>query len=154
MPQRKELIVSAIENGTVIDHLPADSVFTVVRILKLEDLHEQITIGYNLNSKKYGKKGIIKVANKYFEHNQLNKIALVAPTATIITIKDFEIIDKKHVEIPEHIGSIMKCINPKCITNNQEVSQKFKVIDIPGEETVFQCEYCDKFTTKQNIEFI
>lgn len=154
MPLRKELIVSAIENGTVIDHIPVESLFTVVKILAIEDLHEQVTIGYNFSSKKFGQKGIIKVANRYFEDNELNKIALVAPRATIITIKDFDIIEKKHVELPEEIGNIVKCINPKCITNNQEVDQKFTLIDIPGEEIKVQCYYCDKYTTRQNMEFI
>lgn len=153
MPQRKELIVSAIENGTVLDHLPADSVFTVVRILKLEELHEQITIGFNLNSKKYGKKGIIKVANKFFEPNQINKIALVAPTATIITIKNFEIIEKKNVEIPDEVIGLVKCINPKCITNNEKITTKF-IVQNDLEEVKFSCYYCEKTMRKEDLEFL
>lgn len=153
MPQRKELIVSAIENGTVLDHLPADSVFTVVRILKLEELHEQITIGFNLNSKKYGKKGIIKVANKFFEPNQINKIALVAPTATIITIKNFEIIEKKNVELPDEVIGLVKCINPKCITNNEKITTKF-IVQNDLEEVKFSCYYCEKTMRKEDLEFL
>lgn len=153
MPQRKELIVSAIENGTVLDHLPADSVFTVVRILKLEELHEQITIGFNLNSKKYGKKGIIKVVNKFFEPNQINKIALVAPTATIITIKNFEIIEKKNVEIPDEVIGLVKCINPKCITNNEKITTKF-IVQNDLEEVKFSCYYCEKTMRKEDLEFL
>ena len=64
--QRKELKVSAIENGTVIDHIPANSLFKVIKILDLENLEEQVLFGTNLESKKYGRKGIVKVSNKFF----------------------------------------------------------------------------------------
>ena len=154
MEQRTELTVSAIENGTVIDHIPVDSLFTVVKFLDVEKLSNQVTIGYNFSSKKYGKKGIIKLANKFFKDDELNKIALVAPTATIITIKDFKIIEKKQVELPKNIGNIVKCINPKCITNNQDVDCQFSIINNPGEELKLQCHYCEKYTSEENIEFI
>ena len=153
MEQRTELTVSAIENGTVIDHIPVDSLFTVVKFLDVEKLSNQVTIGYNFASKKYVKKGIIKLANKFFENDELNKIALVAPTATIITIKNFKIIEKKQVEMPKTIGNIIKCINPKCITNIQEVECKFNVINNEGEDLKLQCHYCEKYTTKENFEF-
>ncbi|MDD4141882.1 MAG: aspartate carbamoyltransferase regulatory subunit [Bacteroidales bacterium] len=150
---KQHIVVSAIENGTVIDHIAADSLFTVVKILNIEDFTEQVTIGYNFSSKKYGKKGIIKVANRYFKDEELNKIALVSPNATIITIKDFQVIEKKRVSLPETIGNIVKCINPKCITNNQEVDCKFTLIQTEGEEPKLQCHYCEKYTTKENMTF-
>ncbi|MDD4529322.1 MAG: aspartate carbamoyltransferase regulatory subunit, partial [Bacteroidales bacterium] len=74
---KKELIVSAIENGTVIDHIPVNTVLMVLNILGLNDYEDEVLIGINLDSKKYSKKGIIKVRNKYFEQHDLNKIALV-----------------------------------------------------------------------------
>jgi aspartate carbamoyltransferase regulatory subunit len=153
MEQRKQLIVSAIENGTVIDHIPVDSLFTAVKILDIENLTEQVTIGFNFGSKKFGKKGIIKVANKFFEDKELDKIALVAPSATIITIKDFQIIEKRTVGVPKTIGNIAKCINPKCITNIQEVACKFTVIDNEDEPLKLKCHYCEKYTTLDHIEF-
>ena len=84
---RKELKVSAIENGTVIDHIPSQSVFQVIRILNLTNYHNQLLTGTNLDSNKMGKKGIIKVSNKFFESDEINKIALVAPSATLIIIR-------------------------------------------------------------------
>ena len=84
---RKELIVSALENGTVIDHIPSASLFQVIKILSLEKYNDQVLFATNLNSQKYGKKGVIKIKNKFFKIDEINKIALVAPTATLIVIK-------------------------------------------------------------------
>ena len=150
---KTELTVSAIENGTVIDHIPVESLFKVVKFLNIENLPDQVTIGFNFTSKKYGSKGIIKIANKFFADDDLNKIALVAPTATIITIKNFNIIEKKQVTTPKKVGNIIKCINPKCITNNQEVDCSFDVIENQGGDIKLKCHYCEKFTTKDNFEF-
>ena len=150
--KRKELKVSAIENGTVIDHIPSQSVFQVMNILNLDKIPNQIMVGTNLESKKLGKKGIIKVSNKYFESEEINKIALVAPSATLIVIKDYTVVYKAKVEIPEHINKIVKCINPNCITNHEKITTKFSVID--KEDLRLLCHYCEKVTKKENIKFL
>lgn len=149
---RKELKVSAIENGTVIDHIPAKSVFRVVKMLNLENTSGQVTIGFNLDSQKYGKKGIIKVSNQFFENREANKIALIAPSATLIVIKDYEVVDKRDVEIPDTIEQFVKCVNPNCITNHQQVTTRFTVID--KVDLKLQCHYCEKITGKNNIEIL
>lgn len=149
---RKELKVSAIENGTVIDHIPAEYVFQVISILGLDRIRNQIMIGTNLDSQKLVKKGIIKVSNKFFESEEINKIALVAPSATLIVIKDYTVVRKEKVEIPEHISKIVKCINPNCITNNEQIVTNFSVID--KDELRLRCKYCEKTTKKDNIRFV
>lgn len=152
MKKRKLLKVSAIENGTVIDHIPAEAVFTVIKILNLNKCENPITFGTNLDSKKFGKKGIIKVSGRYFEDDEINKITLVAPTASLIEIKDFMVINKRNVEIPEVVEGYVKCFNPKCITNNQNVPRKFYVVD--KENLKLKCHYCEKFTKKENINIL
>ena len=147
---RKELVVSAIENGTVIDHIPAKAVFRVVRILNLEDVDTQVTVGFNLSSRKYGTKGIIKVSDKFFKTEDINKIALIAPMASLIIIKDFEVIEKRQVVIPDEIHKFVKCVNPNCITNKQHVATRFKVID--KENLRLQCHFCEKITVKNNMD--
>lgn len=147
---RKELVVSAIENGTVIDHIPAKAVFRVVRILNLEDVDTQVTVGFNLSSRKYGSKGIIKVSDKFFKTEDINKIALIAPLASLIIIKDFEVIEKRQVVIPDEIHKFVKCVNPNCITNKQQVATRFKVID--KENLRLQCHFCEKITVKNNMD--
>ncbi len=150
--KRKELKVSAIENGTVIDHIPAQSVFQVINILNLYKIPNQIMVGTNLESSKLGKKGIIKVSNKYFESEEINKIALVAPSATLIVIKDYTVVYKAKVEIPENINKIVKCINPNCITNHEQITTKFSVLD--KADLRLLCHYCEKVTKKENIKFL
>lgn len=149
---RKELVVSAIENGTVIDHIPAGVVFRVVRILNLEAIGTQVTVGFNLESRKYGKKGIIKVSGKFFKREQIDKIALVAPTATLIIIKDYKVTEKRQVVIPDEIHKLVKCVNPNCITNSQSVPTRFLVIN--KDDLKLQCHYCEKITAKNNIDIL
>lgn len=152
MDKRKELKVAALENGTVIDHIPAASLFHALRILKLDKVDNQIYFGTNLSSEKYGSKGIIKIRDRYFQNDEINRIALVAPTATIIEIKDFDVVRKVNVDTPEKVGNIVRCFNPKCITNHQSVPTSFKVISDKGELKL-RCHYCEKITTKDTMEF-
>lgn len=151
MDERKELKVSAIENGTVIDHIPTQSVFQVISILGLKECDNQILFAANLESKKYGKKGIIKVSGRYFDPDDVNKIALVAPTATLIEIKNFKVVEKKNVSIPDEVNTFVKCVNPNCITNHEDIVTKFRVID--KKDVKLMCEYCEKSTAQGNFTF-
>ncbi|MCK5137050.1 MAG: aspartate carbamoyltransferase regulatory subunit [Bacteroidales bacterium] len=148
----KQLSVSAIREGTVIDHIPASVLFKVVSILNLDKLDTMITIGNSLGSKKLGKKGIIKLSEVFFQDNDINKIALVAPSAKLNIIRNYEVVEKRVVAIPDVIVDIVKCVNPKCITNNEEVSTKFDVVS--KSEVKLKCHYCEKITNQDNIEII
>lgn len=139
----KELKVSALENGTVLDHIPAENVYRALDILGLKGISNQITIGINLNSKLFGKKGIIKIADRFFEDDELNKLALIAPHATVNIIRNFQVVEKKKLTMPEEIEGIAKCMNPKCITNHQPVKTRFAVIE-EGNEISLLCHYCEK----------
>ena len=146
---KKELAVAALENGTVIDHIPSDSLFKVVDLLGIQSLEENVTIGNNLDSKKYGKKGIIKVANVTIPEATLNRIAIAAPNAVIIIIKNYEVVEKHKVSLPDDIYGIVKCTNPKCITNNEPMRTHFHVID--RENMVLKCHYCERTENKDKI---
>lgn len=152
--KRTELKVSAIRNGTVIDHIPSDVVYQVFGILSLDRTDNQVYLGTNLESKKYGKKGIIKISNQYFEDEEISKVALVAPMATLIEIKDYEVTRKEEVHLPEKVTKVVKCINPKCVTNNQKVPTIFTVTEDHNGEMKLFCKYCEKTMAQQNIEFI
>ena len=140
---RKELIVSALENGTVLDHIPAENVYKALDILGLKDINSQITIGINLNSRMYGKKGIIKIADRFFKDEELNKLALIAPKGTVNIISDYHVVEKKKLEMPAEIEGIARCMNPKCITNHQPVPTRFTVSEEKGEISLL-CHYCEK----------
>jgi aspartate carbamoyltransferase regulatory subunit len=152
--KRTELKVSAIRSGTVIDHIPSNTVFQVFKILGLQNSTNQVYFGTNLDSQKYGKKGIIKISGKCFEEKEISKIAIVAPTATIIEIEDYVVTKKENVQLPEHITNIVKCFNPKCVTNHQRVPTAFDVIEDHNGKMKLLCNYCEKTMGQENIEFI
>ena len=152
MMKDKRLSVSAIKEGTVIDHVPASALFKVVSILNLDKLDTMITIGNNLSSDKLGKKGIIKLSKVFFQDDDINKIALVAPSAKLNLIRDYEVVEKRVVEIPDEIIGIAKCVNPKCITNNEVVTTRFEVVS--KSEIKLKCHYCEKITSRNNIEIL
>lgn len=127
--KKEELLVAAIENGTVIDHIPSNKLFEVINLLQLQKLHTAIMIGYNIKSKKMGEKSIIKIADKFFTHAELNQLSVVAPNVSLCTIKNYEVVEKKQVNLPDDLIGIVKCNNPKCVTNNEPVPTHFHVID-------------------------
>jgi len=145
----KELQVAALQNGTAIDHIPSEQLFKVVSLLGVEKLKTRVTIGYNLSSKKMGSKGIIKIADKFFEEDEINRISLIAPTVNLNIIKDYEVIEKKKVQLPDEIRGIVKCNNPKCITNNEPAKTRFSVID--KQNVTLKCHYCELKIKKEDI---
>jgi len=152
MKEAKQMVVSAIQNGTVIDHIPAKNLFKVIQILGLDRIDSQITFGTNLESKKLGKKAIIKISGKFFADADINRIALVAPDAKLNIIKDYEVVEKKVVEVPDNIVGIAKCVNPKCITNFEQVTTRFKVVS--KKNVALKCHYCEKITNQENMQII
>lgn len=146
----KELLVSALENGTVLDHIPAENVYKALDLLELKGVESQITIGINLASKIYGKKGIIKIADKFFKDDELNKLALIAPKATVNIIRDFKVVEKKKLETPAEVIGIAKCKNPKCVTNHQPIRTHFTTVK-NGDEISLKCHYCEKITGIKHV---
>ncbi len=152
MKDLKELKVSALKNGTVIDHIPSKDLFKVIKILGLDLIESPITFGTNLESKRLGTKAIVKISDKFFHDNEINKIALVAPEANLNIIRDYEVVEKKNVEVPDTIVGIAKCVNPKCITNHEDIITKFEVVS--KKEVALRCMYCEKITDKEHIKMI
>lgn len=150
--KREELLVAALQNGTVIDHIPSGKLFQVVRLLHLEDIHSTVMIGYNLPSSKMGKKSIIKIADKFFTDAELNVLSVVAPNVTLCIIRDYEVVEKKCVTLPENITNIVKCANPKCITNNEPMATRFHVTD--AEHGIIQCHYCEKEQELDHVKLV
>ena len=152
MNEKKELQVAALENGTVIDHIPSEKLFTVVSLLGLEHMSNNITIGFNLESKKLGKKGIIKIADKFFTDDEINRIAVVAPNVKLNIIRNYEVAEKRELVLPDELIGIVKCANPKCITNNEPMPTRFHVID--KECCVIKCHYCEKEQERKDITLL
>ena len=149
---KQALQVAALRNGTVIDHIPSEKLFTIVRLLGLENMKNNITIGFNLESKKLGRKGIIKIADKFFCDEEINRISVVAPHVKLNIIRDYEVVEKKEVQIPDELKGIVKCANPKCITNNEPMHTLFNVHD--KDNCIIKCHYCEKEQRREEFPII
>ncbi len=149
MNDNSKLAVAALKNGTVIDHIPSHLVFKVAQLLDLENVEGSVTIGYNLDSKKLGKKGILKVSGVEFPVETLNRLALVVPNVNVNIIEDYKVVRKFKVTLDDDVVNIVKCTNPKCITNNEPMCTYFHVID--KANVVIKCHYCERMIEKDDI---
>jgi aspartate carbamoyltransferase regulatory subunit len=149
---KKTLKISAISDGTVIDHISKDNTFKVAEFLNLKDGGDLVTVGMNLESKRLGKKGLIKIGGRFLTKQEVDKIAIIAPEANINIIKNYNVKDKFKVEIPTVINGIIKCANTNCITNKESSKTKFYVL---GKEPLkLRCHYCERVVEKGDIEFV
>lgn len=149
---QKELQVKALQNGTVIDHIPSDKLFKVVKLLQLDKVNNQVTIGNNLSSNHMNIKGIIKIADTYYAEEEISRIALIAPRAKINVIKDYQVVEKKTLTLPDHFSGIVRCPNPKCITNNEPMKTRFEVIS--KHPIMLKCPYCEREIQQEDIQLI
>lgn len=147
---KKERLVAAIENGTVIDHIPSDKTYQVASLLRLDKLPSPVTIGQGYPSTKVGKKGIIKVSDKFFSDEEISRLSVVAPKVVLSIIRDYEVVEKKMVETPDELHGIIKCNNPKCITNNEPMNTYFTIVN--KLDGIVRCHYCDKEQDIQEVE--
>lgn len=152
MSNKTERQVAAIKNGTVIDHIPAEKTYQVVNLLQLETLDTPVTIGYNYPSNKIGRKGIIKVSDKFFTDEEISRLSVVAQNVVLNIIHDYEVVEKKTVKTPDELSGIVKCNNPKCITNNEPMSTVFHVVN--KEKGIIKCHYCDKEQFIEKVELV
>ena len=148
----KQLAVSAIRNGTVIDQIDSKSTFIVSEILKLQNEEQLVLVGINFSSKKLEKKGIIKIDSKRLTQEEVNKIALSAPDATLNIIEDYDVVKKIKVALSDKIEGIVKCFNPNCVSNHQTVRNRFHVIS--KHPVKLKCHYCERVMSGKVIELI
>jgi len=147
---KKELNISAIKDGTVVDHIPSNSTLKVVDILDLKGIRGIISIATNLTSKTMGKKGIIKISSKNLTKEEVDKIALIAPNATVNIIKNYNVDKKINVTIPLTIKKIIKCSNPNCVSNSEkDVTSIFSVLI--KDPLKVRCHYCERDMDKEDI---
>ncbi len=150
--KRQELQVAALQNGTVIDHIPSAKIFEVISLLHLERVHSAVTVGFNLKSQKMRHKSIIKVADKFFSDEEINQLSVVAPNVTLSIIRDYEVVEKKEVRMPDELIGIVRCDNHKCITNNEPMRTRFRFLG--AERGTLQCQYCNREIELSNVKLV
>lgn len=143
------LKVEKIKDGTVIDHIPATRALNCLKFIGLEEGKSTI-LALNVTSARQGRKDILKLENVFPDKEIIDKIALIAPSATINTIKDFQVVEKRKVEYPKRIVGGIICINPNCSTRNEpNIKSKYMVESI--EPLKLRCEYCDRFLIERDV---
>ncbi len=151
-PAHKGLLISPIRNGTVIDHITAGEALNVLKIIGITGTtSESISVATNVMSGKVGRKDIVKVENRELMKEEVDRIALISPSASINIIRNFGVFEKKGVDIPAFLTGVVRCPNPGCITNtNEPVKSRFEVLQNGG----LQCMYCDWLITKDIASYI
>jgi len=151
--QESELIVRRIKEGTVIDHINEGKGLQVLSALGIEGKDGSlITIALNVPSGKYKKKDIIKVENNFLHDDDTNKLAVIAPNATVNIIKNYKLVEKRRVSLPNEIDRIFRCSNPECITNSTEhIESVMDVID--KKSLVLKCRYCGRILDVNKLKY-
>lgn len=151
MKKLRPFRVFAIEQGTVIDHIPAGKALTLVKVLKLPAHNKIVTLGLNFKSKKGGHKDIVKVEGKELSQEEVNQVAILVPTATINIIRNYKVADKFKAEMPKMIEKLLVCPNPNCITRQEEIVTKFYPAAKGKDEYDFRCHYCERMFPEEEI---
>ena len=147
----RELRVKRITNGTVIDHITAGQALNVLRILGITDRPEDVvSVVMNVSDRK---KDIVKIEGRELKPEEVDKIALISPDATINIIRDYEVVEKHKVILPSQIEGVVSCINPNCITNTDEPVKPIFVIR-RGERVELHCVYCGRVIADQIADFL
>ena len=159
----KEIKIPAIKDGTVIDHIPSRQTFKIIRIIDPQEFEHAISLALNLDSKKLGKKGVIKISNRTLTEEEVSKIGILAPNATVSIIKNYQVKKKIVVKLPDVIEKIVKCSNPNCITNIEDVKTRFtflcdqtkhasKKMMVSNTPIKLRCDYCERTITREEIK--
>ena len=145
------LRVSKIKDGTVIDHINAGHALNVLKILGITDqVNGVVTVGMNVPSKTLGLKDMVKIEGRELKSEEVDKIALLAPHASINIIRNYRVVEKQRVRLPHIIHEAVKCVNPACISNSKEpITSTFYVDD--KEPLRLRCHYCGYIMEKQEI---
>lgn len=143
--------VFAIENGTVIDHIPAENGITLISLLGLHKRGTIVTMGTNFTSKLMGKKDVVKIENRELTPDEFNQVCIIAPEATINIIRDSKISKKYTIALPASFEKIIKCPNHKCITNHESCASKF-YSQMKVKKLFLCCHYCEKVYSQEEIK--
>jgi aspartate carbamoyltransferase regulatory subunit len=153
MKEKRDLKIQAIENGTVIDHIKAGQALNVLRILGITSAFRE-TISFVMNAPgARGKKDVVKIEGKELSVEELNRIALISPKATINIIRDFEVVQKNKVVLPSYVEGVVRCTNSNCISNSSEpIESKFSVFQSEEEGVYLHCLYCEHVISEEIAE--
>lgn len=147
----KTLMVEAIENGTVIDHIPAGQALRIIELLKIKGSGQAVTVGLNLESKSLGKKDIIKIAGRFLTELEGSEVAVFAPGAKINIIQNYQVIEKITAQLPSMLKKILLCPNHNCISRKENLDSLFQIEALRGDVRL-GCHYCERIFLRSEIQ--
>jgi len=145
------LPVSAIKNGTVIDHIAAGQAFRIIRLLSLQNSNNKVTIGLHLPSKRFGKKDLIKIESRVLTESEANEIVVFSPLATINVIENYTVIKKITTHLPDVMKKVFICPNPSCITQVEAIDSFFYITE-QKQRVKLTCHYCEKIFDRDQLK--
>ncbi|MBV7316815.1 aspartate carbamoyltransferase regulatory subunit [Shewanella sp. NIFS-20-20] len=151
MSKDNQLQVEAIKNGTVIDHIPANIGFKVIKLFHLHNTEERVTIGLNLPSSALGRKDLIKIENIWFSEAQAQRLALYAPDATVNKIENYQVVAKLPLNLPSHITGVFSCPNTNCITHVEPAVETRFGVTLKQGDIQLACKYCEKVFSRDVV---
>lgn len=149
--KEKTLSVSAIKEGTVIDHIRAGKAMKIIRLLHFAENERRVTVGLNLKSESTKLKDIIKIEGVFLSPAQAAQIAIFSPKATVNVIDNYKVAKKFRVEMPEAIAAVLACPNPRCITNAEKIGTLFTVEE-NNSQVILRCRFCEKCFSRDEME--
>lgn len=148
---KTELKVKSIKNGTVIDHIKKNRALNILSMLNLPDDETSIMVAINVESPDMGRKDIIKIEGRELSQEEVDKLVLLAPKATLNIIRDYVIVKKSQLKLNEEIHDVVKCSNPNCITNSNEPIENIFHVE-SKEPILLKCRYCERNMDYEDIE--
>ena len=153
MNEKNQKVVRKIENGIVIDHIPAGKSQFILKLLGVDDASHETYIGRGVPSTKMGRKDFVKVVGLDLGPQEFNKIALLAPSATVNRIRNFDVVEKIKIDVPETIENILKCPNLNCITNHERFCRTI-FTKIKKEPLEVRCGFCERLFQADDVVFL
>lgn len=148
----KTLLVEALQNGTVIDHIPAGQALRIIGFLKLNTAPHAVTLGLNLESKRLGKKDLIKISGRFLSELEASEIAVFAPEARINIIRDYQVVEKMRAVLPKELKTILLCPNENCVSRKERLRSFFHVEAVRRDEIRLSCHYCERVFLRPDIK--
>ena len=149
----EEQLVRKIKEGTVLDHIKQSTALKVLDALNIDGKEGNVvTVAMNVLSKKLGKKDIIKIENRFLKPEETNRITLISPRATVNLIRNYEVVEKRKVEIPDTFVNVFKCPNPTCITNSIEPISHIIYV-VRKNPPLLKCRYCGRLLSPNEVVY-
>lgn len=149
MAKKYQLQVEAIKHGTVIDHIPANLGFKVIKLFNLDATEQKVTIGLNLPSSALGRKDLIKIENIFVTEEKAQQLALYAPSATVNQIENYQVVAKLPLTLPPYIQGVFACPNSNCITHDEKAISSYFYVQALANDVTLKCKYCEKVFSRE-----